>query len=197
MEVRSWRLVAHCSTVSWRQRRCNSPVNEFRDAVGGFTARWNTRAVCPRWLERRAGFFAWCRPSCSGWVRRAPNRFGATSARVRPATTPVASRRVRSGDARASGHGHWGILVVDRKTGQTIYERDADQLFAPASVTKLFTTAAALVELGPNHRFQTPLVRRGEIDPARGPPRRSDPDRPGRPRHGRTHGTRRHAGFQG
>jgi D-alanyl-D-alanine carboxypeptidase/D-alanyl-D-alanine-endopeptidase (penicillin-binding protein 4) len=61
--------------------------------------------------------------------------------------------------------GHWGILVVDRKTGQTIYERDPDQFFAPASVTKVFSTAAALVELGPNHRFQTPLVRRGEIEP--------------------------------
>ncbi len=61
-------------------------------------------------------------------------------------------------------NGHWGILVVDRKTGQPIYERDADQLFAPASVTKLFSTAAALVELGPNFRFQTPVVRRGEID---------------------------------
>ena len=61
-------------------------------------------------------------------------------------------------------NGHWGVLVVDRKTGQTIYERNADQLFAPASVTKLFSTAAALVELGPDHRFQTPLVRRGEVD---------------------------------
>ncbi len=60
--------------------------------------------------------------------------------------------------------GHWGILVVDRKTGQTIYERNADLFFAPASVTKLFSTAAALVELGPNFRFQTPLVRRGEVD---------------------------------
>ena len=60
--------------------------------------------------------------------------------------------------------GHWGILVVDRKTGQTMYERNADLLFAPASVTKLFSTAAALVELGPNYRFQTPLVRRGEVD---------------------------------
>jgi serine-type D-Ala-D-Ala carboxypeptidase/endopeptidase (penicillin-binding protein 4) len=60
--------------------------------------------------------------------------------------------------------GHWGILVVDRKTGQTIYERNADLLFAPASVTKLFSTAAALVELGPTYRFQTPLVRRGEVD---------------------------------
>jgi D-alanyl-D-alanine carboxypeptidase/D-alanyl-D-alanine-endopeptidase (penicillin-binding protein 4) len=60
--------------------------------------------------------------------------------------------------------GYWGILVVDRKTGHTVYERNPDLLFAPASVTKLFTTAAALVELGPNYRFQTPLVRRGEID---------------------------------
>jgi D-alanyl-D-alanine carboxypeptidase/D-alanyl-D-alanine-endopeptidase (penicillin-binding protein 4) len=61
-------------------------------------------------------------------------------------------------------NGHWGILVVDRKTGKTIYERNVDELFAPASVTKLFSTAAALIELGPNHRFQTPLVRRGPID---------------------------------
>ena len=60
--------------------------------------------------------------------------------------------------------GHWGVLVVDRKTGQTMYERNADLLFAPASVAKLFSTAAALVELGPTFRFQTPLVRRGEVD---------------------------------
>ena len=60
--------------------------------------------------------------------------------------------------------GHWGILVVDRKTGEAVYERNADLLFAPASVTKLFSTAAALVELGPTFRFQTPLVRRGEVD---------------------------------
>jgi serine-type D-Ala-D-Ala carboxypeptidase/endopeptidase (penicillin-binding protein 4) len=60
--------------------------------------------------------------------------------------------------------GHWGLLVVDRKTGQVVYERNADQLFAPASVTKLFSTAAALIELGPGYRFQTPVVRHGEVD---------------------------------
>jgi D-alanyl-D-alanine carboxypeptidase/D-alanyl-D-alanine-endopeptidase (penicillin-binding protein 4) len=63
--------------------------------------------------------------------------------------------------------GHWGILVVERKTGRVVYERNADQLFAPASVTKLFSTAAALIELGPGYRFQTPVVRHGEVD-ARG-----------------------------
>jgi D-alanyl-D-alanine carboxypeptidase/D-alanyl-D-alanine-endopeptidase (penicillin-binding protein 4) len=61
-------------------------------------------------------------------------------------------------------HGHWGVLVVDAKTGQTLYERNADQLFAPASVAKLFSTASALVELGPNFRFGTPLVRHGDVD---------------------------------
>lgn len=61
-------------------------------------------------------------------------------------------------------HAQWGVLVVDAKTGKTLHERNADQLFAPASVTKLFTTAAALVELGADHRFHTPLVRRGSVD---------------------------------
>jgi D-alanyl-D-alanine carboxypeptidase/D-alanyl-D-alanine-endopeptidase (penicillin-binding protein 4) len=61
-------------------------------------------------------------------------------------------------------NGHWGILVVDGKTGQTLYERNADELFAPASVTKIFSATAALIELGPNFRFRTPLVRRGEVD---------------------------------
>ena len=59
--------------------------------------------------------------------------------------------------------GHWGLLVVDGKNGQTVFERNADQLFCPASVTKLFTTAAALSDLGADHRFVTPVVRRGEV----------------------------------
>ena len=45
-------------------------------------------------------------------------------------------------------HGHWGLLVVDAKTRQVIYEQNADQFFCPASVTKLYSTAAALEKLG-------------------------------------------------
>lgn len=62
--------------------------------------------------------------------------------------------------------GQWGLLVADAKTGATVYERNADQLFAPASVTKLFSVAAALVQLGPDYRFETPIVRRGDVDPS-------------------------------
>ncbi len=60
-------------------------------------------------------------------------------------------------------HGHWGLLVVDAGTKQVIYEQNADQMFCPASVTKLFSTAAALEKLGPDYRFVTPVRRKGEI----------------------------------
>ena len=62
---------------------------------------------------------------------------------------------------------HWGILVVDLAGGQTVYELNADRLFAPASVTKLFSTAAALDALGADYRFETPVYRRGEVDAGR------------------------------
>jgi serine-type D-Ala-D-Ala carboxypeptidase/endopeptidase (penicillin-binding protein 4) len=64
-------------------------------------------------------------------------------------------------------HSRWGILVVDTETGKTVYEHDADQLFFPASVTKLYTCAAALVALGPDYKFETPVYRRGELKDGR------------------------------
>lgn len=83
---------------------------------------------------------------------------------VASAAEPLLTDRVEA-VLRTKGYetGHWGLLVVDAGTGKTIYERNADQLFCPASVTKLFSTAAALSELGADFRFQTPVVRRGEV----------------------------------
>jgi D-alanyl-D-alanine carboxypeptidase/D-alanyl-D-alanine-endopeptidase (penicillin-binding protein 4) len=60
----------------------------------------------------------------------------------------------------------WGLLVVDAETGETLYARNPDQLFRPASVTKLFSCAAALTRLGAEHRFVTAVVRRGEVSEA-------------------------------
>jgi serine-type D-Ala-D-Ala carboxypeptidase/endopeptidase (penicillin-binding protein 4) len=52
-----------------------------------------------------------------------------------------------------------GIQVVDLKTGNSLYSRNADRLFLPASNMKLFTAALALERLGPEYRMTTRLVR--------------------------------------
>ena len=51
----------------------------------------------------------------------------------------------------------WGVLVRDAATGRTLYERNADRLFVPASNTKLVVTAVALAEFGPDYRYRTEL----------------------------------------
>lgn len=59
---------------------------------------------------------------------------------------------------------HWGLLFVDLQSGEVVYEHNRHKLFAPASVTKIFSTSAALHTLGADYRFQTPVLARGEID---------------------------------
>jgi D-alanyl-D-alanine carboxypeptidase/D-alanyl-D-alanine-endopeptidase (penicillin-binding protein 4) len=61
---------------------------------------------------------------------------------------------------------HWGLLVCDAKTGEVLEEKNADKLFAPASVTKLFTVSAAWATFGPDFKFQTHVYRRGEVNKA-------------------------------
>ncbi|MBN4007097.1 MAG: D-alanyl-D-alanine carboxypeptidase/D-alanyl-D-alanine-endopeptidase [Nostoc sp. LPT] len=53
----------------------------------------------------------------------------------------------------------WGILVQPLSTGQTLYSRDAQKYFTPASNLKLLTTAAALQELGANFRIRTSIYQ--------------------------------------
>src|SRR5947208_2661004 len=59
---------------------------------------------------------------------------------------------------------HWGVLFVDAKSGETLFSRNESKLFAPASVTKCFTVAAAMDGLGVDYRFETPVVKRGDVD---------------------------------
>ena len=91
--------------------------------------------------------------------------FAGSGARARGAE-PLESRIEKVLQSPGYQAAHWGLLVVDGKTGKTVLERNADQMFCPASVTKLFSTAAALVDLGADYRFQTPVVRRGRVDDA-------------------------------
>lgn len=56
---------------------------------------------------------------------------------------------------------YWGVLVQDLK-GSTLYARNPDQLFLPASNAKLLTTAAALAVLTPQFQRQTPFFATGQ-----------------------------------
>jgi len=60
-------------------------------------------------------------------------------------------------------HASWGILVVNARTGETVFSRNPETMFAPASVTKLFTTAAALIAVGPDSISETSVYQRGPV----------------------------------
>jgi D-alanyl-D-alanine carboxypeptidase/D-alanyl-D-alanine-endopeptidase (penicillin-binding protein 4) len=60
------------------------------------------------------------------------------------------------GSAALAG-AHTGLYVVDARTGTTIYARNVDDDFTPASNVKLITGSSALARLGRAFRFRTTL----------------------------------------
>lgn len=82
-----------------------------------------------------------------------PGRVAKGRRASRPLTLDQSIEAVlRRAEAR---RGFWGIEVVRLSDGKTLYTRNADHLFLPASNMKLFTTAAALEKLGPDFVFRT------------------------------------------
>src|ERR1700690_2901670 len=59
---------------------------------------------------------------------------------------------------------NWGVLVVDRDTGEALFESNSDHFFTPASNARVFTTAFALAPLGPGYRFRTTLESKTALD---------------------------------
>ncbi|HEX7911142.1 MAG TPA: D-alanyl-D-alanine carboxypeptidase [Paraburkholderia sp.] len=58
----------------------------------------------------------------------------------------------------------WALQVVDLDSGNVIYSLNAAKPTLIASVRKLFSVAMALNQLGPDHRFITPVYRQGAVD---------------------------------
>jgi len=52
-----------------------------------------------------------------------------------------------------------GVLIADAESGQSLYARQADALFTPASNMKLLSLGTALYTLGPDYWFSTSVTR--------------------------------------
>jgi len=90
-----------------------------------------------------------------------------STAKPRTPTERFAERAEKLVQANPVDKGEWGLLVADAVTGDTLYEKNADRYFVPASNMKLLTTALALDKLGPDYRFRTTIETRGKLS-ARG-----------------------------
>lgn len=53
---------------------------------------------------------------------------------------------------------HWGVLIVEPTSGDTLYSVNAGKLFVPASNTKLVTGAVALAQLGADYGYTTRVL---------------------------------------
>jgi len=58
----------------------------------------------------------------------------------------------------------WGISVISLTSGREVYGRNANQLFIPASNTKIYTTGVALDLLGANYRWRTSVYADAQPD---------------------------------
>jgi D-alanyl-D-alanine carboxypeptidase/D-alanyl-D-alanine-endopeptidase (penicillin-binding protein 4) len=71
-------------------------------------------------------------------------------------------RLTRLLDRRPFNRASWGLLVVNEQ-GHTVFERNADHLFIPASTAKLAVTAAALALLPADYRVTTSVYGAGPV----------------------------------
>ncbi|MBA4188532.1 MAG: D-alanyl-D-alanine carboxypeptidase/D-alanyl-D-alanine-endopeptidase [Planctomycetaceae bacterium] len=116
--------------------------------------RWQFRSTTP--MRKAVAVFRAC------FLFLAPLTLGLVSI---PAPAAPPNGLAKQLDALIEGpdykHATWGIVVVNAKTGETVYERNPEAMLAPASVTKLFSCAAALVAIGPDSTAETVVYQRG------------------------------------
>lgn len=89
--------------------------------------------------------------------------FLTTGAAKRSVPLPVELERTIT-RAKDFSSAYLGMKVVRLSDGKTLYQRNENRLFIPASNTKLFSTALALKRLGPDYRFITSIFASQPVD---------------------------------
>ncbi len=127
--------------------------------------RWAAVVLCLLWVSGGV-------PASFGQAER--ELFGQPRDKQDPLAAPqtkpradVAAFRARAEAALAEAgadKGYWAVLVADAATGELLYALNPQRYFAPASSTKLFTTALAMATLGPDYRFRTTIETRGAVE---------------------------------
>ncbi|MGH9928544.1 MAG: D-alanyl-D-alanine carboxypeptidase/D-alanyl-D-alanine endopeptidase [Pyrinomonadaceae bacterium] len=75
------------------------------------------------------------------------------------------ARRIDSAiDDGDLGAARWGISVISMSDGLTVYQRNGDKLFTPASNMKIYTTGVALDLLGVDYRWRTSVYANSQPD---------------------------------
>jgi D-alanyl-D-alanine carboxypeptidase/D-alanyl-D-alanine-endopeptidase (penicillin-binding protein 4) len=67
-------------------------------------------------------------------------------------------------DESEFAYARWGISVISMANGATVYQRNADKLFTPASNMKIYTTGVALDLLGADYRWRTSVYANTQPD---------------------------------
>lgn len=90
-----------------------------------------------------------------------------TASQTKPASpeTNELARRINSAiDDSEFAAARWGIKVASMSNGATLYQRDADRPFIPASNMKIYTTGVALDLLGGDYRWRTSVYAKAQAD---------------------------------
>ena len=101
-----------------------------------------------------------------------PARAAAPAAESKPANTATTSQADgelarlidQAIDQSEFSSARWGLIVISRGDGRTLYARNADKLFTPASNMKIYTTAVALDLLGANYQWRTSVYSASQPD---------------------------------
>lgn len=77
--------------------------------------------------------------------------------------TSALAAAVSSALASHTRGGEWGAIIVSLTRGDTLFSQNADAMMEPASTMKMYTSAVALDEFGPDFTFRTPVLRDGAV----------------------------------